>query len=338
MARPAPSTTRSAAGRCRSPRASRSWSPSSTSRHGSCPEAFGRTVVNRFGQRLRAQLLREAAAVVVGSEATARAARRVLRIRRDRFTSCRSRRAPGSRRPPMRRSEARGRRRGRPPRATRARRSLPRLHRPVRRAAGPRDAARRPSPRSPCAGRPAGLAPDMPWPPRILRRRCQPGRPGIGGPRRRAQGDRRVARVRPGAADRRPGRAGPRGPRAPSCRSSPRRPACRPSRRSPAASRSWRPRSGHSPSWSVRPASWSSRATRTAWRSRSPTIWADDGVHDGIAALALEGARREPRTWADVARETRAIYAAVGRRQDAGRSMSSSGSVTASPAACPSPD
>ena len=49
------------------------------------------------------------------------------------------------------------------------------------------------------------------------------------------------------------------------------------------------------------------------------TIWADDGVHAGIAALALEGARRVPRTWSDVARDTRAIYAAVGRRQDAGR-------------------
>jgi alpha-1,3-rhamnosyl/mannosyltransferase len=42
------------------------------------------------------------------------------------------------------------------------------------------------------------------------------------------------------------------------------------------------------------------------------TIWADDGVHDRIRTLALEGARREPRTWADVARETRAIYADVG--------------------------
>ena len=36
------------------------------------PDAFGRTVASRFGQRLRAQLLRDAAAVIVGSEATAR--------------------------------------------------------------------------------------------------------------------------------------------------------------------------------------------------------------------------------------------------------------------------
>ena len=48
------------------------------------PEAFARTVASRFGQRLRAQLLRDAAAVIVGSEATARAARRLLHLRRDR--------------------------------------------------------------------------------------------------------------------------------------------------------------------------------------------------------------------------------------------------------------
>ncbi len=49
------------------------------------PDAFGRTVASRFGQRLRAQILRDAAAVIVGSEATARAARRLLHVRRDRL-------------------------------------------------------------------------------------------------------------------------------------------------------------------------------------------------------------------------------------------------------------
>jgi glycosyltransferase involved in cell wall biosynthesis len=42
------------------------------------------------------------------------------------------------------------------------------------------------------------------------------------------------------------------------------------------------------------------------------TIWVDDTVHAGIAALARERAEEEPRTWADVARETRSIYAEVG--------------------------
>jgi glycosyltransferase involved in cell wall biosynthesis len=42
------------------------------------------------------------------------------------------------------------------------------------------------------------------------------------------------------------------------------------------------------------------------------TAWADDAVHAGIAAIARERAAWEARTWADVARETRAIYADVG--------------------------
>ncbi len=49
------------------------------------PKAFGRSAANRFGQRLRTRMLREATAVIVGSEATALAARRLLRVRRDRL-------------------------------------------------------------------------------------------------------------------------------------------------------------------------------------------------------------------------------------------------------------
>jgi glycosyltransferase involved in cell wall biosynthesis len=48
------------------------------------PDAFQRTAASRFGQRLRAQLLRDAAAVMVGTESVARAARRLLHLRRDR--------------------------------------------------------------------------------------------------------------------------------------------------------------------------------------------------------------------------------------------------------------
>ncbi len=48
------------------------------------PEAFGRSPGARFGQRLRAQLLREARAVVVCSPAVARSARRLLHLRADR--------------------------------------------------------------------------------------------------------------------------------------------------------------------------------------------------------------------------------------------------------------
>jgi alpha-1,3-rhamnosyl/mannosyltransferase len=44
------------------------------------PSAFQRTPASRFGQRLRARLVRDAGAVIVGTEAVARAARRLLRI------------------------------------------------------------------------------------------------------------------------------------------------------------------------------------------------------------------------------------------------------------------
>ena len=45
------------------------------------PAAFQRTPGSRFGQRLRAQLVRDAAAVLVGTEAVAVLARRLLRLR-----------------------------------------------------------------------------------------------------------------------------------------------------------------------------------------------------------------------------------------------------------------
>jgi glycosyltransferase involved in cell wall biosynthesis len=47
--------------------------------------AFQRGAAARFGQRLRARLLRDAAAVLVGTEAVARDARRLLHVRRDRL-------------------------------------------------------------------------------------------------------------------------------------------------------------------------------------------------------------------------------------------------------------
>ncbi len=49
------------------------------------PGAFQRGTASRFGQRLRARLLRDAAAVLVGTEAVAKSARRLLHLRRDRI-------------------------------------------------------------------------------------------------------------------------------------------------------------------------------------------------------------------------------------------------------------
>jgi glycosyltransferase involved in cell wall biosynthesis len=47
------------------------------------PDAYQATTTARFGQRIRARILRDAAAVIVGSVATGRAARRLLHLRRD---------------------------------------------------------------------------------------------------------------------------------------------------------------------------------------------------------------------------------------------------------------
>lgn len=49
------------------------------------PGAFQQSLASRFGHRLRAQLLRDAAAVIVGTEAVADATRQVLHIRRERL-------------------------------------------------------------------------------------------------------------------------------------------------------------------------------------------------------------------------------------------------------------
>lgn len=46
------------------------------------------------------------------------------------------------------------------------------------------------------------------------------------------------------------------------------------------------------------------------------TIWTEDGVHARITAAAIERATWNRRTWADVADETRRIYADVGVRRD----------------------
>jgi glycosyltransferase involved in cell wall biosynthesis len=61
------------------------------------PAMFQRSSAGRFGQRLRAQLIRDAAAVIVGTEAAAGGARRLLHVRRDRI-----RIVPLAPRPPFR--------------------------------------------------------------------------------------------------------------------------------------------------------------------------------------------------------------------------------------------
>lgn len=49
------------------------------------PARYQATMTARFGHRLRARILRDAAAIIVGSEATGRAVRRLLHVKRDRI-------------------------------------------------------------------------------------------------------------------------------------------------------------------------------------------------------------------------------------------------------------
>jgi glycosyltransferase involved in cell wall biosynthesis len=130
------------------------------------PHAFQRTAASRFGQRLRARLLRDSAAVLVGTEAVAREARRLLHVRRDRIRivplAPRAAYAVGPTVLAARRSAARA--------------VADRLGLGERFLVYPgrydvrQDAATMLSALSALAraGRPADLAGDAPWPPRVL--------------------------------------------------------------------------------------------------------------------------------------------------------------------------
>lgn len=275
------------------------------------PEAFQRSLTSRFGQRLRAQLLREAAAVIVGSEATARAARRVLRIRRDRLHVVRL--APRTGFGPA--SSTAG------PGATALRDRLglngrylvfsgrfdARLDLSTMLAALAALAA---------AGRPDGLEDGVPWPPRVLLVGASPddrasvaraaARKGIGGslvyaPALPVADLVELVRAARGAvlpvlsegaglpviealACGTPVVASAVGPL--------------PELVGPAG-------------LLVEPRDPDRLAVALA------AIWADDDVHDRIASVARVRAEGDARTWGEVARETRAIYAEVGVRHEA---------------------
>ena len=246
------------------------------------PDVFGRSAAGRFGRRLRSQQLRDAAAVIVGTQATARAAVRLLHLKRDRI-----RVIPLAPRPAYafwgsdaasasdlatsaHELAAQRERLGLPerylvyPGRYDARQDLATLLETLAALAAD--------------GRPAGLP---------ARRRVAAacpargrdsrgsGRPGQGGGE---AGRRRGADLRP-RVDR--GRVGPRSfaaPGPPSCPSSPRPPACRSSKPSRAARRSSRQR------WAP---------CRNSWRGRSARGAARPGSTGGRAARDL-GGRRGP--------------------------------------------
>jgi glycosyltransferase involved in cell wall biosynthesis len=279
------------------------------------PEVFARSVASRFGQRLRAQLLREAAAVIVASPSVATAARRVLRIRPDRlrvvalaprpaFTLAVGRDGPK----PDTDATPERERLGLPERyfvysgRYDARQDLGTLLRALVAMAE--------------AGRPTELADDVAWPPRILLLGASPedraalaraaARQGIGGslsyapqlPPAAVAGLVRGARAAllPVVSD----AAGLAASEALACGT-------------PVVASAVGALSDLVGSAGILVEPRDPERLAVALRA----AWADDRVHDRIAANARERATWQRRTWADVARETRAIYAEVGVRQPA---------------------
>jgi len=273
------------------------------------PEVFQRSVASRFGQRLRAQLLREAAAVIVGSDATARAARRLLRIRRERLHVVRlaprggfglsAAASPGA-------AAVRDRLglsgrylvfSGRYD----ARLDLSTMLAALARLAG--------------AGRPDGLEGDVPWPPRILLVGASPddraslaraaARTGIGGslvyaPALPVPDLVELVRAARGAVL----------PVVSEAAGLPVIEALACGTPVVASAVGPLPELVGPAGLLVEPRDPDRLALALA------AIWADDDVHGQIAATARDRAERDPQTWPDVAHETRAIYAEVGIRPD----------------------
>jgi glycosyltransferase involved in cell wall biosynthesis len=138
------------------------------------PSVYQRSPAAAFGQRLRGRILRDAASVIVGTNATARAVHNLLRIRPERlvvvplaaraaFRPAAPDRAPGSSSQPAAPAHD--------PRSDRARLGLPERYLvysgryDARQDLGSLVGALS---RLAAAGRPAGLADPIAWPPRIL--------------------------------------------------------------------------------------------------------------------------------------------------------------------------
>jgi glycosyltransferase involved in cell wall biosynthesis len=281
------------------------------------PGAYQRGRAARFGQRLRARLLRDAAAVIVGTDAVARSARRLLRIRRDRIHV-----VPLAPRPAFRlEAEARSvagspAGAGTKPAAGDPRRERDRLGLPERYMiySGRYDARQDLGSLLGAlrelgdAGRPAGLSTDEPWPPRLLFAGASPDdraalaraatREGVGdavvyAPRlddARLSSLVRGARIAllPVVSD----SAGLPAIEAIACGV----PVV-------ASSIGALPEIVGAAGILVEPRDASRLASALA------TAFVDERVHATLVAAARDRAMNESRTWADVARETREIYA-----------------------------
>lgn len=279
------------------------------------PDVFGRSAAGRFGRRLRSQQLRAAAAVIVGTQATARAAVRLLHLKRDRIRVIPL--APRSAyafwgsdaasatdlATSAQELAAQRERLGLPerylvyPGRYDARQDLATLLETLASLAS--------------AGRPAGLSTGVAWPPRVLLVDASPEDRAALAKAAAKQGVGDALTYAPRLTD--AGRAAlVRGARAailPVVSEAAGLPiiealACG----TPvvASSVGALPELVGGAGLLVEPRD----PDRLAVALRA--IWADDGVHGAVAAVARDRAGSDHRTWADVARETRAVYADVG--------------------------
>ncbi len=277
------------------------------------PGVFGRSAAGRFGRRLRTQLIRDASAVIVGTQATARAAARLLHLKRDRLrvvpmapraaysfweTGTASDRAATTHELAAQRERL-----GLPerylvyPGRYDARQDLATLLESLVGLAA--------------EGRPAGLPDAVPWPPRVLLVDATPDDRAALARAGARQGIGNALAYAPSLTD--VGRAalihGARAAILPVVSEAVGLPvieslACG----TPvvASSVGALPELVAGAGLLVEPRD----PDRLAVALR--TIWADDEVYGGVVAAARERAETDRRTWADVARETRAVYAEVG--------------------------
>lgn len=274
--------------------------------------AYQRGFAARFGQRLRARILRDAAAVIVGSDAIARDARRLVRLRRARVRVVRLAARPAF-------GAAAACVTADPSPAADGRMERERLGVPERYFvySGRYDARQdlstllRALADLAAAGRPAELPDDVAWPPRVLLVGATPddraalaraaARDGVGDALAyapRLEVDRLAALVRGARAALLPVVSDAAGIAAIE--------AIAAGTPVIASAVGALPELVGPAGILVEPRD----PARLAVALR--TAWLDDEVHAQLAGLARERAAADRRTWDDVARETRAIYAEVG--------------------------
>ena len=272
------------------------------------PGLFQKSVAGRFGQRLRGQLLRDAAAIIVGSDATARSARRLLHIRRERLHVVRL--APRSGfglGPPGGSTAAEAALRERLGIADRylvftgrfdARLDLDTLLRALASLAE--------------GGPPGGFDREVGWPPRVLLVGASPDdRASIARAAARKGIGESIAYATSLPVDDLAGLV--RGARAAilpvvsEAAGLPVIEALASGTPVIASSVGPLPELVGPAGLLVEPRDAARLAVALA------TMWADDGVHDRVAAVARKRAETDTRSWADVAAETRNVYAAVAR-------------------------